>query len=121
MLQQLEREDLFDVLAAVVRHFGGVKLGVGGLVRAYSDAVGAALERASIVVRKVLTPIRVTYPPNATSAVMRTVHRFGANIGQIEYDAQATAIVTVPPSRVGAFREALREATGGTADAEVLT
>src|SRR4051812_50226688 len=43
MLEVLRRQDLEGVLATVVRYFGGVKLGAGGLVRAYTDAVAQAL------------------------------------------------------------------------------
>ncbi|AQP46106.1 hypothetical protein RPIT_09415 [Tessaracoccus flavus] len=46
MLQVLQKHGVSDVVAVVTRYFGGVKLGAGGLVRAYSEAVAAALEKA---------------------------------------------------------------------------
>ena len=49
MLDVLRHQDLEGVLATVVRYFGGVKLGAGGLVRAYTDAVAQALEGADKV------------------------------------------------------------------------
>src|SRR5690606_28642128 len=49
MLDVLRASGLCDVVAVVVRYFGGTKLGTGGLVRAYSDAVRAALERTPTV------------------------------------------------------------------------
>jgi len=49
MLEVLRGRDLTDVLAIVTRHFGGVKLGAGGLVRAYGAAVSAALDEAGTV------------------------------------------------------------------------
>lgn len=49
MLEVLRHHDLEGVLATVVRYFGGVKLGAGGLVRAYTDAVAQALQRAEKV------------------------------------------------------------------------
>ena len=53
MLEVLRHQDLEGVLATVVRHFGGVKLGAGGLVRAYTDAVAQALlEALSAVARQ---------------------------------------------------------------------
>ena len=119
ILQQLERVDLIDVLAAVVRHFGGVKLGVGGLVRAYSDAVVDAIECAEISVRSVSVQVEIAFTPDLTAAVMSTLHRLNAKIDRIEYDALAHATVTVPPSRAGELTRALREATGGRAHAEV--
>lgn len=49
MLEVLRHHDLEGVLATVVRYFGGVKLGAGGLVRAYTDAVAQALQKANKV------------------------------------------------------------------------
>ncbi len=49
MLEVLRGRDLTDVLAVVTRHFGGVKLGAGGLVRAYGGAVSAAVDAAGTV------------------------------------------------------------------------
>lgn len=117
--QQLEKDDLLDVLAVVVRHFGGVKLGIGGLIRAYSDAVRAALDRGSIVERILETEIEVAFSPDLTSAVMGTIHRQGARVVRIEYDAEARAVVALPPSRVDTFRETMRDATGARARMEV--
>ncbi|MHA6510027.1 IMPACT family protein [Tessaracoccus sp. Y1736] len=48
MLQVLQKNALTDVVAVVTRYFGGIKLGAGGLVRAYSDAVAAAVEAVGI-------------------------------------------------------------------------
>ncbi len=49
MLEVLRRRDLTDVVAVVTRYFGGVKLGAGGLVRAYSSSVSEALDTAALV------------------------------------------------------------------------
>ncbi|MHA7859902.1 IMPACT family protein [Tessaracoccus sp. Y36] len=48
MLQVLQKNSLTDVVAVVTRYFGGIKLGAGGLVRAYSDAVAQAVDAAGI-------------------------------------------------------------------------
>lgn len=48
MLQVLQKNGLTDVVAVVTRYFGGIKLGAGGLVRAYSEAVAGAIEAAGI-------------------------------------------------------------------------
>ena len=62
MLEVLRRQDLEGVLATVVRYFGGVKLGAGGLVRAYTDAVAQALLGAhKVPLQKTLT-LRCTVP-----------------------------------------------------------
>ena len=58
MLEVLRHQDLLGVLATVVRYFGGVKLGAGGLVRAYTDAVAQALLTADKAPSIALTELR---------------------------------------------------------------
>ncbi|MDS8606904.1 YigZ family protein, partial [Streptococcus pneumoniae] len=58
-LEVLRRRELTDVVAVVTRYFGGVKLGAGGLVRAYSTAVSEALDLASLVHRQSLTQVTI--------------------------------------------------------------
>jgi uncharacterized YigZ family protein len=118
ILQQLEAADLVDIFAAVVRYFGGVKLGIGGLVRAYGDAVTAALAQAEIVERHVEVALRVAFPHEANGAVLRIVHRHGARVLDIRYDSRGEMVVALPPSRASAFADAVREETGARASVE---
>jgi uncharacterized YigZ family protein len=121
ILRRIEEADLSNVLAVVVRYFGGTKLGIGGLIRAYSDAVQGTLEAARVVVRPIEVEVRIAFPPEATSGVMSTIHRHGAKIRHIEYDPAGSALVVLPSSQSEAFVHALREATGARATAEVQT
>ncbi len=57
MLHQLADKQLCNVLAIVVRYYGGTNLGVGGLVRAYSDAVSEALDLATVITRTLMAQI----------------------------------------------------------------
>jgi uncharacterized YigZ family protein len=118
ILQQLEAAQLVDVLAVVVRHFGGVKLGIGGLVRAYADVTAAALSHASVVERHVETTLRIRFPHEVNAAVMRIVHRHGARVLDIRYDTQGEMAVALPPSRALTFTDAVREETGARASVE---
>lgn len=61
MLEVLKKEDMRNVLVIVTRYFGGTKLGAGGLVRAYTDAVVKALDDAKRVVRKNFTRTKIIY------------------------------------------------------------
>ena len=118
ILQQLEAADLVNVLAAVVRYFGGVKLGVGGLVRAYGAVTAAALAEASTIEQHLEVTLRLRYPIEVNAAVMRAIHRHGARVLDIRYDTQGEATVTVPPSRVTSFADSVREETGARARVE---
>jgi uncharacterized YigZ family protein len=120
ILQQIERRELCDVLAVVVRYFGGVKLGVGGLVRAYSDAVSEALDQVDIVTRKVLARITIRFPHEVNSNVMSVIHRFSAHVEGVTYEEPAHIEIALPPSRVNAFETSLREATGARATLEEI-
>ena len=119
MMQQLASRNLFNVLAVVIRYFGGTKLGVGGLVRAYSDAVFEALERATIVSHDLTARITIRFPIEVNSSVMSIIHRFSARIETLLYEERVRIEVTLPPSQVETFRAALTEATGARTELEV--
>ena len=115
ILRRIEGSELVNVLIVVVRYFGGVKLGIGGLARAYSDAAAGAIAEARIVERRIEAKIAVRFPPELTSAVMGAIHRHGASLEGIEYDGEGRATIVVPPSRAEGLIAALRDATGGRA------
>jgi len=119
MLRQLAGKELCNVLAIVIRYYGGTNLGVGGLVRAYSDAVSEALERATIITRTLMAHITIRFPVEVNSGVMSMVHRFSAHIESLIYEEPVRVEVTLPPSQVEAFRTALTEATGARIKLEV--
>jgi len=117
--QKLVSRNLCNVLAIVVRYFGGTKLGVGGLVRAYSDSVSEALEQAAIVTQKLMAHITIRFPIEVNSSVMSIIHRFSAHIESLLYEEPVQIEVTLPPSQVETFRAALTEATGARTELEV--
>jgi putative IMPACT (imprinted ancient) family translation regulator len=119
ILRRLLEEDLVNVLGVVVRYFGGSKLGVGGLSRAYSDAIQTAMARARIVVHRVEVEVAVAFSPDLTANVMGAIHRHGAKVHQMAYDPDGHALITLSPSQVNGFFGTLREATGARATAEV--
>ncbi|MGU3408479.1 IMPACT family protein [Microbacterium sp. M1A1_1b] len=120
MLEVLRRRDLTDVVAVVTRYFGGVKLGAGGLVRAYSTSVSEALDRASLVHREALTDVTVDVPhadAGRIDNVLRDwVARHRAVLGATSYGAAATFAVSVPHGDVDVLRADLAAASGGTLD-----
>lgn len=93
MLEVLRRRDLTDVVVVVSRWFGGVKLGAGGLVRAYSTSVSEALDRATVVRRAARTRVRVVVPHadagRVDNALRAWVARHDATSGDTAYGEQA--------------------------------
>jgi len=118
MLHQLAGKNLHNVLAIVVRYYGGTKLGVGGLVRAYSDAVSEALENASIMTQVLMSTITIRFPVEVNSRVMSTIHCYTAQVKALVYEEPVRVELELPPSQVDAFRAAMTEATGARVEME---
>jgi len=64
----------------VIRYFGGIKLGTGGLINAYRTAAKNALENAAVVEKKVLETLQLSYHYEQTDKVMKAVHNTGAQV-----------------------------------------
>ena len=116
ILAAIEGAGLVDTLVVVTRWFGGTKLGVGGLVRAYGDAAAEALQAAPRRVGTRAVRLRVAYDYAHTAAVMRALERAGAV--EVEHGFAAsgdagTVAFSVPASAEGRLADELREATAG--------
>lgn len=113
ILQAIERAEVSDGGIAVVRWFGGTKLGTGGLVRAYGECAKLALEAASIAVRVRRKPLAARFAYPHAGAVLRLAEKFGALLGESEYAEEVLVRFAVPASRLQGFRDALVDATAG--------
>lgn len=100
MLEVLRRRQLTDLVAIVTRYFGGIKLGAGGLVRAYSTAVSEALDHARLVHRRELVRATVTVDHGDAGRVDHMLRQWaethGATLGDPIYARAATFEVWVP-------------------------
>lgn len=95
MLEVLRHQNLEGVLATVVRYFGGVKLGAGGLVGAYTDSVAQAVKNAHkipIVKRSVLN-CRFAY--SLEGLVRREVEQAGARFLNVQHDSDVLCAIEV--------------------------
>lgn len=88
MLEALKMSDTWNVTAVVTRYFGGVLLGAGGLIRAYSSAVSEALARAPHVVIKTLNIARITVDPNDAGKFQSELHSANVPIVGSTWDAR---------------------------------
>ena len=105
---------LADVACVVVRWYGGVKLGVGGLVRAYPGALAAALAEATLVEAATLAQVRVRYAHDLTSPVLRALAQAGARDLAHAYGGEgAEPVAAVPRGALGRLGDALRDGTRG--------
>ena len=85
MLEVLRHQQLEGVLATVVRYFGGVKLGAGGLVRAYTDAVAQALLQAEKLPLQRTLQLACSVPYALEGTVRRELHAAGAALGEVRH------------------------------------
>jgi uncharacterized YigZ family protein len=115
ILEVLRHHDLDGVLAAVVRYYGGVKLGAGGLVRAYTDAIATALHDAPRVERIALASLSVEigYPDEAR--VRRWIEQENHTLESSAYGMSVQLTIRMPVTAIDAAREALRDMTQGRA------
>jgi uncharacterized YigZ family protein len=115
ILEVLRHHDLDGVLAAVVRYYGGVKLGAGGLVRAYTDAIATALQDAPRVERIALASllVEIGYPDEAR--VRRWIEQENYALEASAYDMNVQLTIRLPVTAIDAAREALRDMTQGRA------
>ena len=113
MLEVLRHQDLEGVLAAVVRYYGGVKLGAGGLARAYTDAVAQALlgVQKSAIVR--YAELRCTLPYALEGLVRRELAAAGATLVEVGHEAQVTLAFRIASDAVPALQERLNDAASG--------
>lgn len=98
ILGQLNRLELTDVLVVVIRYYGGVNLGTGGLIMAYRTATEDALSKAVIEEKFVEERItyRFTYP--MINAVMRVVKETGARIVSQSFDNDCEIVLSIRQS-----------------------
>jgi uncharacterized YigZ family protein len=112
ILRQIDARALTDTLVVVTRYFGGMKLGKGGLARAYGEAAERALDAARMVTHIICERARVSFEYDDTAPAMGTLQRFEARVVDSEYLERTVLTVDVPRSRFEAFAEAFAEALG---------
>ena len=113
MLEVLRHQDLEGVLATVVRYYGGVNLGAGGLVRAYTDAVASALAGAVKVPLTRLRTLRCTLPYALEGTVRREIDAARAALVEVSHDSVVTMTISLPEPDAPAFVARLNDAGQG--------
>lgn len=113
MLEVLRHQDLEGVLATVVRYFGGVKLGAGGLVRAYTDAVAQALLQADKVPIVRITTLCCAVPYALEGLLRRELDAAGASLVRVAHGQAVELCFSLPADAAAALRGRLAEAGQG--------
>ncbi|WP_282692153.1 YigZ family protein [Streptomyces sp. CC208A] len=119
MLQMLLRRDMRYVVAVVTRYYGGVKLGAGGLIRAYGGVVGEALDALGTITRQRYRLATVTVDHQRAGKLENDLRSTGRAVREVRYADAVTIEIGLPDADVPAFRTWLADATAGTATVEL--
>lgn len=113
MLSILQQEGIGDIVVVVTRYFGGIKLGTGGLVRAYSRALQAALAECILAERSEMKKYKLDYGYEFDSVVKGISQAYQAITEHNEYTNRISSTIFVPLHLAAPFELALREQSGG--------
>jgi len=115
ILSVIKGRGLGNLLVAVIRYFGGTKLGVGGLARAYRDTAKAALQAGIVEEKEVKRRLRVSIPLPLVGEARSQLARLGGEVLDEVYGEAAELSLVVAESRVDELREKLDDLTRGSA------
>ncbi len=109
ILGQINSRELTDVLVVVVRYYGGVNLGTGGLIVAYKTAAAAALDASEIVIRQIETVITYDFPYVMMNAVMKVVKDMKPRIISQTYNGTCEVKLGIRQSEAEQLKERLKK------------
>ena len=119
MLEVLKKTGITNVAVVVTRYFGGIKLGAGGLIRAYSHSVAESLRLAPKELHTTRTQLQATIDYSLYGAVERFVQdkklHYEANFGE-----HVTVTILVPPTNVEGIQKELQDMSHGAATCTIL-
>ncbi len=114
MLGVFQKEEVTNVCCVVTRYFGGVLLGAGGLVRAYTQSAKDALDAAGVSAVRRWIEFAVACPYSLLERVKQLTAAVGGVTGEIEYAALVTVHALLPEGSAGAFSLQITELSAGT-------
>ena len=118
-LEVLQHSGLTDLIVVVTRYFGGVLLGTGGLVRAYTTATARALENAEVVTVRSVVELEVTVDYALYERAALLIHAAGAKLADPQFTDRVTLHWQMPEGTELPLLEQLRELTRGGAEVSV--
>ena len=115
MLDVILGEDIYNVAVLVTRYFGGILLGTGGLVRAYSKAVQEGLKNSRIIQKKYGISLEVTTDYTGIGKIQYIAGERKLPVLDSEYTDKVVMKLLVPADEIEAVRKAITEGTNGRA------
>lgn len=109
---QILSSELSDILVVVVRYFGGIKLGVPGLIRAYKTSTADAIANATIIEKIATTPFRIVFDYLQMNSVMKRLKDMGLTPTNQQFDLNCSLRVDVRLNNTQNFLEAFDKLEG---------
>lgn len=109
MLEVIQKNELRNVVAVITRYFGGIKLGAGGLIRAYASTTAKGIEQAGLVNRLLQQKITITIDYKYADSLIYwlTVNKY--TLSEISYDTAVHIIVPIEKDKVTDVRATLTD------------
>jgi len=108
ILSAIELSDLNNVICVVVRYFGGIKLGVGGLIRAYGQTARECVQKAKRIINVVSSDFHIQMSYKYMGAVISLVNRLKGKIISVDQGEKVLAIVNIRNSMVATFKDQIK-------------
>lgn len=118
MLEVFRKAGVSNAVCVVTRYFGGVLLGAGGLLRAYTKAAKDALENAGITEVIPMRELILRCPYSLLDRIRLEITAAEAEILSTDYAADITLIVRIPETKADSFSERIFDLTSGTVKCE---
>ena len=115
ILEAIKGRGITDIAVAVVRYFGGIKLGAGGLIRAYAHAAGLGLDAAAKIRMTPLHTLYVLIDYDLLTAAERYIRETGVQTEETSYADAVTLTLLIPTSDIELHQRALTDLTAGRA------
>lgn len=119
-LAVLQGSGIGDAVVVVTRYFGGTKLGTGGLVRAYGDAVREVLKVLPLAEKIPTQTLMLAVPYNLFERVRLLIGELHGETQDEDFAADVTIVVRFASGQVSQFQDRLRELSAGRIEAEVM-
>ena len=114
MLQVLQREGLYNIVCVVTRYFGGILLGAGGLVRAYTKGAKIGVDAAGKSMKRVWSVLYLPIPYNYYERVKLEVSAFGGIIRDTQFGADIELELLFPEAQLQPFLDRITDMSAGT-------
>lgn len=119
VLEVIKREQLIYVTVVVTRYFGGILLGAGGLIRAYSKGAKIAIDAAGIVKKVLHAIVKIKIDYTSLGKIQNYLSKQGLRVVDIQYSETVDLIIAVPHDKINYVDHAIMDMTYGKAKIDI--